>query len=161
VDAYLKAHPKTLVVGILGAEHIRGGFGVPHQLRDLGRQRIAALATWPANQDCRDLAAGYMDMLFIVPAQAGQPDNPMARLGVTLKEVPGGLLVERVAESGLAHQAGLHQGDIIVRAAGRAISQIVSAHVLLQRQPAGTWLPLQVRRGADLIEIVLRFPVEP
>jgi len=130
-------------------------------LRALGQQRIAVLATWPANLVCHDLAAGYADMLFVVPSLTEPPGNLMARLGITLREAPEGLLVEQVARSSLGEKAGLRQGDILVQAAGRTIHQIVSAHALVQRQPAGTWLPLQVRRGGDLIEIVLRFPVGP
>jgi len=161
IDAYRNSHPNALVVGILGAGHILNGHGVPQQLRALGQQRIAVLATWPANLVCHDLAAGYADMLFVVPSLTEPPGNLMARLGITLREAPEGLLVEQVARSSLGEKAGLRQGDILVQAAGRAIHQIVSAHALVQRQPAGTWLPLQVRRGGDLIEIVLRFPVGP
>jgi len=31
----------------------------------------------------------------------------------------------------------------------------------VQRQPAGTWLPLQIRRGAETLEMVVRFPAQP
>jgi predicted metalloprotease with PDZ domain len=161
MDAYLGTHPNALVVGIMGAGHLLEGYGVPNQLRALGRQRIAALATWPADRDCHAVAAGYADLLFVVPAPAEQPDDRMARLGITLREVPEGLLVEQVTNSGLGEQAGLRQGDLVVQAAGRPINRIFAAHVLVQRQPAGTWLPLQVRRGSELIDLVVRFPVAP
>ena len=162
LDAYRNTHPNSLVVGILGAGHLLNGHGVPRQLRALDRRRVAALATWPANMDCGDLAAGYADLLFVVPATTQPADaNLMARLGISLKEVPEGLRVEQVAASSLGDMSGLRQGDIIVQAAGRGINRIVSAHALVQRQPAGTWLPLRVRRGADFREIVVRFPVEP
>ncbi len=160
LDGYRRGHPGALVVGIMGAGHLRGGHGVPGQLRDLGRRNVAALATWPADLACDHLDAGYADLLFLVPAAAAQPDNRMERLGVSLRESPLGLLVEQVVASGPGGLAGLRQGDVIVQAAGRPISKILSAHILVQRQPAGTWLPLRVRRGADLVDLVVRFPAE-
>jgi hypothetical protein len=161
MHGYRQTHPTTLVVGIMGAGHLRGGNGVPLQLRDLGQEKTAVLATWPADMDCTDLSPGYADLLFVIPASTQPSDNRMERLGAALKEVPEGLRVEQVTASGLGEKAGLRQGDLIVQAAARGISKITSAHVLVQRQPAGTWLPLQVRRGGELLELVVRFPAEP
>jgi hypothetical protein len=31
---------------------------------------------------------------------------------------------------------------------------------VVQKQPAGSWLPLQIRRGAELLDIVVRFPAD-
>jgi uncharacterized iron-regulated protein len=160
MDGYRRAHPNALVVGIMGSGHLRGGNGVPLQLRDLGRTQVAVLSTWLADQDCGDLGAAYADLLFVVPAPAAV-DNSMERLGIALREAPEGLLVEQVTAAGLGEKSGLRPGDLILQAAGRGINQLDSAQVLVRRQPAGTWLPLRVRRGGELVDLVLRFPAEP
>lgn len=65
--AHRAAHPNRLVVGILGVGHLLNGHGVPRQLRALGQQGVAALATWPADRACADIPAGYADLLYVVP----------------------------------------------------------------------------------------------
>ena len=45
------AGEKPLVVGVMGSGHIRFGYGVPHQLRDLGVKNIGTLL--PVRVDAR------------------------------------------------------------------------------------------------------------
>jgi len=49
------------VVALMGSGHLRFGHGVPHQLRDLGVQRIYSLIPWDAEEDCTDLREGFAD----------------------------------------------------------------------------------------------------
>jgi S1-C subfamily serine protease len=60
----------------------------------------------------------------------------------------------------LAQRSGLLDGDIIVQAAGNKVNQIEEVRSYVYRQPAGTWLPLLIRRGNANLEIVVRFPPE-
>lgn len=55
---------RPLVVGIMGSGHIVRGFGVPHQLRDLGVRDVASLLPWSRDDACSELVPGYADAVF-------------------------------------------------------------------------------------------------
>lgn len=55
---------RPLVVGIMGSGHLQRGFGVPHQLRDLGVRDVANLIPWSRDDACADLTPGYADAVF-------------------------------------------------------------------------------------------------
>ena len=71
-----------------------------------------------------------------------------------------GIRISGVTAGSIAEQAGLKRGDVILEVAGRP-AQIDALRALVQRQPAGTWLPLKLRRGSEELELVARFPAEP
>jgi hypothetical protein len=160
IAAHLRSNPRRLVVGILGAGHIRDGYGVPHQLKALGVTPQATLLTWPSDLACAALTPGLADALFVIPPQP-QTASPRPRLGVQLNTAADGVLIEEVRAGSLAEQTGLKAGDVVVQAAGRKPAGIEEMIRLVQRQPAGTWLPLQIRRGTDVLEMIVRFPVQP
>jgi len=148
---------RPLVIGIMGAGHVRYGYGVPHQLRDLGVSSIGTLLPVDAKQDCREIKADIADAVFAVPGTpAGKPPPP--RLGVRLEAVDGGVTLTDVTAGSLAEKTGLKGGDRIVSLAGIPVSKISSVIAAVRAQPAGTWLPLQVRRGAETLELVIKFP---
>ena len=159
IAAHLRSNPQRLVVGILGAGHIHHGYGVPHQLKALGVTLQATLLTWPSDHACAALPPGLADALFVIPPQPQNGGPP--RMGIQLNMAADGVLIEEVRAGSLAEQTGLKAGDVIVQAAGRKMGGIKEMRSLIQRQPAGTWLPLQIRRGADVLEMVVRFPVQP
>jgi len=159
IAKHLGSHPQRLMVGILGAGHIQHGYGVPHQLNALGVDRVSTLLTWPNDRGCATLTAGLADAVFVIPPQP-QPVIPRPRLGVRLNKADDGVLIEDVRAGSLAESTGLKAGDVVVQAAGRKPGGVEEMIRVVQNQPAGTRLPLQIRRGADLIEIVVRFPAE-
>jgi uncharacterized iron-regulated protein len=160
IARFLGSHPDTLVVGILGAGHVRNGFGVPHQLRALGVGSIANLLTLPSDHDCAEIVPGLADAVFLIPPQSeGIPALP-PRLGVRLAEAKEGVRIETVMPGSLAQRSGLLDGDVIVQMAGSKVSTIEGVRSYVYRQPAGTWLPLLIRRGHEKLEIVVRFPPE-
>lgn len=61
---------KPLLVGIMGAGHVRNGHGVPHQLQNLGVTRVMTLLPLAAAQACEPLPAHYADAVFVLPAHA-------------------------------------------------------------------------------------------
>lgn len=148
---------KPLLVGIMGSGHIRHGHGVPHQLRDLGVKNVGTLLPLSAGTECRDLPAGLADAVFMLPAQA-QPKPEPPRLGVQLEEHDGGVRILAVRPGSLAERSGLKSGDRILEMAGRPLQTVAVAIGLVRLQPAGTWLPLRVRRGEETLELVVRFP---
>lgn len=160
IAAHLQRRPQDLVVGILGAGHIQNGYGVPHQLASLGVTRQSSLMTWPSDHSCKALTVGLADAVFVIPPQPQQLASPPPRLGVRLEMAGDGVRIEGVMQGSLAEQTGLKAGDIVVQAAGRKPGDIQDMIRMVQRQPAGTWLPLQIRRGTETLEMVVRFPAE-
>ena len=157
IASHLRSHPQRLVVGILGAGHIQHGYGVPHQLKALGVERTSTLLTWPSDQACATLTAGLADAVFVIPPQP-QPVIPRPRLGVRLNAADDGVLIEDVRAGSLAETTGLKAGDVVVQAAGRKPGGVAEMIHVVQNQPAGSGLPLQIRRGTELLEIIVRFP---
>ena len=148
---------RPLVVGIMGVGHVRYGYGVPHQLRDLGVSSIGTLLPVDAKQDCRQIKAGLADAVFAIPgAPADKPPPP--RMGVQIEAVDGGVRLLEVHADSLAEKTGLRRGDVIVSIAGSPVTKMSSVIAAVRAQPAGTWLPLEIRRNAETLEFVVKFP---
>lgn len=148
---------RPLVVGIMGSWHVRHGYGVPHQLRDLGVDNIATLLPVDAGEDCSGLKPGYADAVFALNRMPlDKPPPP--RLGVRLEAADGSVRLLDVTAGSLAERTGLKGGDHIVSIAGAPVSKMSSVIAAVRMQPAGTWLPLQVRRGTETLDFVIKFP---
>lgn len=147
-----------LVVGVMGVGHIRQGFGVPHQLRALGLTHVVSLLPWDRGAACAELVAGLADAVFGVaaPAAPGATDRP--RLGVYLETVPEGVRIREVEPGSVADAAGLRAGDVVVEMAARPAREAGDLAAVVARQAPGTWLPLKVKRGAETLELVAKFP---
>lgn len=154
---HLRKAPGALVVGILGAGHVRHGYGVAHQLKDLGIGRVGALLTASPADGCKPLVSGLADAVFMV--EEPKPNPP--RLGVGTEPGAGGLRLTSIAAGSIAEAAGLKAGDVILDVAGRPAKNVLVLRNVVQRQVPGTWLPLKVRRGDAEIEVVARFPLAP
>ena len=55
-----------LVVGIVGAGHVEFGWGIPHQLAQLGIRSAASYLTFDAKTPCVELEAGLADAVFLL-----------------------------------------------------------------------------------------------
>ncbi len=151
------AADKPLVVGVMGSGHIRYGYGVPHQLRDLGVKNVGTLLPVSAGLDCKELRRGLADAVFAVPqSPKAKPEPP--RLGVQLEESDGKVRIVNVTAGSLAEATGLKAGDLLVDVAGRPVSRTLHVIASIRLQPAGTWLPLRVKRGEEMLELVVKFP---
>ncbi|MDP2241360.1 MAG: ChaN family lipoprotein [Burkholderiales bacterium] len=148
---------RPLVVGIMGGGHVRHGYGVPHQLRDLGISNIGTLLPVDADQDCDELKPGLAHAVFALPATpADKPPPP--RLGVQLELADKSVKLLNVTPGSLAEKTGLRIGDQIISIAGTPVTKIISVVAAVRLQPAGTWLPIEVRRGTETREYVIKFP---
>lgn len=152
---YLGKHPGALVVGIMGAGHVRNGHGVVHQLKALGVTKSSILLTWNRDNACVALGKGYADALYLVEA----PKENAPRLGVATEQAGETLRITEVMTGSVAEAAGLKRGDLIVSIAGRPAKNFLTLRTLVQRQTPGTWLPLKIRRGDEEMEVVARFPL--
>jgi len=148
--------PAPLVVGVMGTGHLAYGYGVPHQLRDLGVTRIAVLLPWDRGTDCSRLEKGYADAVFGLDPP--EKPAPRLRLGIWLEAVPEGIRILSIDAGSVAEAAGLRPGDVIVEAAGVPVRATAELAGIVQRQTAGAWLPLAVAREGARLEIVAKFP---
>ncbi len=148
-----------LVVGIMGSGHVRFGHGVPHQLRDLGIGEIGTLLPLSAASSCGEIPAGLADAVFAVPAvQRAEPPPP--RLGIGLDAHREGIRVVEVTAGSLAESTGFRAEDVIIEVAGAPVKRSMALIATIRAQPAGTWLPMKVRRGGDTVELVVKFPAK-
>jgi len=154
-----RQRPDALVVGIIGRGHLEYGYGVPHQLADLGIPDAAVLLPIERAATCDGLPANLADAVFVIePTASIATARPKARLGVMLASTDDGVQIASVLEDSVAAAAALRAGDIVVSAAGFSITQLAELVEIVQRQAPGTWLPLTIRRDGKEIDFVARFP---
>jgi uncharacterized iron-regulated protein len=158
-EALARQPRSRLAVGVMGAGHLRHGYGVALQLRDLGVRRIATLLP-VAPDECRSLVAGVADAAFVLPPGA-EAKPPPPRLGVQLTQEGDSVRLAEVLAGSLAERSGLKKGDIVAAAAGKPLRRVADLVALVRAQPAGTWLPLEVERAGARHEVVVRFPPAP
>lgn len=148
-----------LLVGIMGSGHINYGYGVPHQLRDLGVKNIGSLLPVPYDTDCKDLRPGLADAVFALPKPLPAPaERP--RLGVRLEEGEDGVRIAEVMADSLAEKSGLKKGDRLLEVAGQPATKALPVSASIRRQPGGSWLPMRVKRGEETFDVVIKFPVQ-
>jgi len=160
-EALAEAHrldPEAIVVGIVGRGHLEYGYGIPHQLADMGIDDVAVLLPVDVGADCEALEAGLADAVFVTQARAEVGPAPRPRLGVLIENAADGVRVMEVVADSVAEQSGLQADDIILRAAGFATATTTALIEVIQRQAPGTWLPLAVRRDKRELEVIARFP---
>jgi uncharacterized iron-regulated protein len=157
IAAALRRQPQPLVVGIMGRGHVEYGYGVPHQLRDLGVTAVMSMVPWDRGSACA-VPAGVADAVYGVAAPAAKVGGPpRPRLGIVLETTPDGVRIQRVEKGSVAEATGLREGDVIVEIAGRPARQNADVASAVQRQAPGTWLPLAVRRGGERVELIAKF----
>ncbi|MCG8510463.1 MAG: ChaN family lipoprotein, partial [Rhodospirillales bacterium] len=156
------------VIGIIGRGHVDYGFGVAHQLVDLGSERPSLLATWTSDRDCAALVSEggvpIADALFAVSIEAETETTRAPRgpkLGVLLSETRNGVRIDGVVEGSVAEQAGMLKGDLVRKAAGREIAKPGDFASIIRSMPHGAWLPMDVERDGRSLELVAKFPARP
>lgn len=147
-----------LVVGLIGQGHLQYGHGVPHQLADLGVEDLATLLPWGVGVgECDPPSDGLASALFTLGETPAQASPPM-QLGVVIVPHEDGVEVHGMLEGSVAERSGLAEGDVILRAAGESLAQPADLTRLVQRQPPGTLLPLEILRSGEAREVLARFP---
>lgn len=158
--------PGALAVGIVGRGHLEFGYGIPHQLADLGVKNVAVLLPWPQDRDCGELTrangTAIADYVFGIADDPADPSAQKPRLGVMVAQAPkegaSGVLVRDVATGSVADAAGIKAGDILQSAAGKPLPDTPSLIAVIQAQAPGTWLPLVVIRDGKVLDVVAKFP---
>ena len=95
--------------------------------------------------------------------QRRSPPLTAARgLGVYLEPAQDGVRIRHVEKGSIAEASGVREADVVVEIAGRPAEQGRRRFAgAVQRQAPGTWLPLKVKRGPDIVELVAKFPPQP
>ncbi len=147
------------VAAIAGAGHLMGGYGIPHQLADLGIHDVAVLLPWDGAIPCEALKPGLADAVFgMAPPSRVAEEPPRPRLGVYLQRTEAGVRVTKVTPGSVAEAAGIRTDDHILAIAGREVTEVGQVVEAVQATPPGAWLPLTVRRGEQRLEVVAKFP---
>ncbi len=154
-------HRGAVVAGLMGSGHVVNGWGVPYQLQSIGSPRPLVLLPFDPHDDCARLAGGLADGAFGVAAPPPVAQPPRLRLGVMLHSAEEGALIVAVTPGSVAERTGLQVGDRIVSVAGRPAEDSADVAETVQRQAPGTWLPLEVLRDGERLELVARFPADP
>jgi len=160
-EALAAAHrsdPQAIVVGIVGRGHLEYGYGIPHQLADMGIDDVEVLLPLDSTANCDPLPAELASAVFVVDAESETPVPPRPRLGIIIEGSDAGVRVSQVVEDSVAAQCGLVEGDLIEAAAGFKTTTNASLIEIIQRQAPGTWLPLKVKRGDESLELLAKFP---
>lgn len=151
------------LVAVVGRGHMDYGFGIPHQLADLGVTDVKVLVPWDKLRPCEELtqATPPADLVYGLATTKDylprEKDGP--KLGVLIESADGGVLIKEVMKDSLAHSTGLKAGDLIVRAAGQRVAKSGDLITIIKAMTPGTWLPLNIQRKGIDLEIIARFPV--
>jgi len=152
---------KPLIVGVLGAGHIMGGYGVPHQLGSMGVKNVKTLMAWDGTLGCDQLKDGAVEIAFGV-AVASEDDKNIddhPRLGVYL-ENDGVVTVTRVVSGSVAEASDIIAGDKITVVAGKPVTKVTDVVETVRASAFGTWLPMTIVRGDKSMERVAKFPAK-
>lgn len=150
--------PKALLVGIIGRGHLEYGYGIPHQLADMGIEDVDVLLPLDSRDDCDPLPLDLATAVFVLDAAAEQAPAARPQLGILIEDGADGVRVMRVVDDSVAAASGIRKGDEILVAAGFDTATTSELIAVIQRQAPGTWLPLKLKRDDKTIEIIARFP---
>jgi uncharacterized iron-regulated protein len=156
-----RKYSNATVVGILGSGHVEEGYGVPHQLKDLGVAELRTFIPESVAAACAHVGTSYADAVFTLPRADETPPPERPRLGVLLEQGDGAPRINRVVSDSVAEIAGLKAGDLVVRAAGLQTRNSNDLVEVVGRQAPGTWLPLSIKRDGQEIDVVAKFPTRP
>ncbi|GAB6051868.1 hypothetical protein JCM17960_06880 [Magnetospira thiophila] len=150
-----------LVVGIMGSGHLSGRLGVPYQLAELGQRDAAVLLPWSAEDACDELAETGADGVFGLEMLPQPPRPPRMLLGVFIEGSEKGVRITGVSEGSTAEQTGILVDDLITRAAGHPVRQAKELKEIISGLSPGVWLPLEILRGDETLNLIAKFPTEP
>ncbi len=147
-----------LVAALIGSGHLEYGYGVPHQLADLGIEAAPVLLP-RAPGDCSDTDPALARAVFGVPADPRfEPAGPM--LGVQIESADSGVRILGVQDGSVAARTDLKAGDRVLRAGEREVNSTTDLQRVVRGVQPGTWLPLEIERDGEHLERVARFPRE-
>ncbi len=158
---------EPLVVAIVGRGHLEYGYGISHQLADLGIENAAVLLPWEQALPCDELKSpdgvpvAHAVFGLAEPEEKDKPPHPMLGVQIETAADNGGVKVVKVLDGSVAKTAGLQDGDLIVEAAGLPMTRTGDLVATIHRHNPGTWLPLVIVRDGERRQVVAKFPPRP
>lgn len=157
----VKMHPKAQMIAVLGSGHMMYRFGVPEQLDDLDMPNASVLIPWDPEFECdyiqKDFANAVIGLKAIrLSEQEENGERP--KLGVYLDSAEQGVKIVNIVPKSIAEKLALRQDDLIIRLAGYEISEVEQVIDIVRNTQFGTWLPISIRRGDEVLEMIAKFP---
>lgn len=136
---FLREHPDRVMVILAGAGHLESRQGIPSRLE----RRIPLQSSVVLNGVRPDIGPGLADYL-VVSERQDLPPSGMLR--VILDTKGGGVRIEKFAEGSGAAEAGLKEGDRIIRMGSRPIADYQDVRIALLSKVAGDEIEVEVER---------------
>ena len=111
-----------------------------------------------ANDTCDPLDPKFASAVFVVDAEDVAEPPPGPRLGVFIENDDSGVRIKEVIEDSVAEASGMLADDIILQAAGFDTTTTTELIEVVRQQAPGTWLPLNIRRGDEELQVIAKFP---
>jgi uncharacterized iron-regulated protein len=149
IKEWLDKYPDGLLVGLAGSGHITNGYGIPHQLKSLGVERIKTILPWTIDDEWVDPQVADYAWGVLEPEEA----EPPVRFGVMLGGFVDGVEVKSVLPDSLAAGAGILAEDKITHLNDE---KITSNHNMIRQTRELSWgdsVVLIVLRGGEKREI--------
>jgi len=138
---YLKAHPEKTLVVLAGAGHVEYGRGIPRRLL----RRVPVPAATVINGSQRPFDPALADFL-LYPREVDLPATGLLGVMLDTDSAGEGLGVQGFADTSGAKDAGLKEGDRIVRVGNNPIASYADIRIALMDSRPGETLPVEVLR---------------
>ncbi len=146
----LDRFPEAQVIVLAGNGHIRNAWGIPSRVkrqRDVSYSIVATASEGGENR----FSSGIADFVFYT-AWTSPPPSP--RLGIFIKKVEGGVMIERVNKNSPAERSGLEEGDLIMAIDGQPVTDIDDLKINLLDKKQGEEVTLRVKKSSLLFDRV-------
>ena len=141
LDQYLNAHPRRRVVVLAGVGHALRS-GIPGRLSKRNPARSAIVLQGARRGSLPDEGDFLLDSEPLdLPA--------LGRLGVMLKNEPGGVTVTGFGEDSAARSTGMREGDRILSLDGENVRGFADVKLALLHRRPGETVSVTVERAAD------------
>ena len=134
---FLAENPDRKLVILAGNGHIRYKYGIPERLYQRVKEPYTVIVQ---DEEIKDGIADYV--LLTTELEGEEPP----KIGVTVKEKNGSLVVNDVVEEGPADKAGLEKKDVIIQFSGHPIKTLADLRIALFGTKIGDKVNIQVKR---------------
>ncbi len=136
---YLEKNPGRQMVVLAGDGHIAFGYGIPSRVYRRGRYDQVKILNVTGDQ----IEQGMADY-FLFPREIRPPFS--ARLGISVREKKGRVIIDKVMHHGPAGRAGLRHGDILLDFDGRPVRDISDLRIALFFKKMGDSARIKIKR---------------
>ncbi len=140
---FLAENPDRKLVILAGNGHIRYKYGIPERLYQRVKEPYTVIV-----QD-EEIEDGIADYVLLTTYLEGEKSP---KIGVTVKEKDGSLVVNDIVEEGPADKAGLEKKDVIIQFSGHPIKTLADLKIALFGTKIGDKVNIQVKRDGKPLD---------